>query len=222
MHFASEPLLHIAPARGVRPTEVGAWLHETDPHIFGRLHGGDAELSRRHLGVQWSARAGLHSHVHATAAMREEDMLGVAIGYDARTLVTQELPELRLAIRTVGGRRALRMLGWWMRHGRRLIPPVPRDAWYLMHLAVDPACRGQGIGRALLEDRVEAASADGHGRLCLDVAETNPAVRLYLRAGMIVTARSRAIALEPEGFPAHLRLELPLGAAGRGRLLRAA
>ncbi len=210
MHFSPEPLRYLSPAGPVEADRVGAWLHETDPHIFGRLHGGNEALSRRHLALQWAAGSGLHSHVHSMAAWGDSTLSGVAIGYDARRLVSQELPEFRNAIRMIGGRRAMRMLGWWMRHGRKLIPPVPRGAWYLMHLAVDPDQRGRGIGRALLEERAAHAAAQGCARLCLDVAEDNPALRLYLRAGMTVAARSRAPALEPEGFPAHLRMELRL------------
>jgi ribosomal protein S18 acetylase RimI-like enzyme len=102
------------------------------------------------------------------------------------------------------------MLVWWACRGARAVPPPARDAFYLAHLAVDPARRGRGLGRRLLAACVRRARRAGYARLQLDVCEDNPAVGLYRRAGLTVAAVNRVPELEPLGFPPHLRMELRL------------
>jgi ribosomal protein S18 acetylase RimI-like enzyme len=54
----------------------------------------------------------------------------------------------------------------------------------LYALYVDPALRGRGIGRALLDTSVRACAAAGHPRMLLWVLKENvPARRFYERAG---------------------------------------
>ncbi len=55
---------------------------------------------------------------------------------------------------------------------------------YLYSIAVDPACRGQGIGRSLLLDAVNQLAARGAKRVILQVERTNrAAIELYERTG---------------------------------------
>lgn len=53
------------------------------------------------------------------------------------------------------------------------------DEEELLLIAVDPACRGQGLGTALLERWIEAARARGARRLFLEMRRGNPAAGLY-------------------------------------------
>lgn len=63
----------------------------------------------------------------------------------------------------------------------------------LSYLGLVPASRGQGYGSALLGFAIRAAAGRGAGRLVVSVDERNePAVRLYRRAGFVVTG-SRAV-----------------------------
>lgn len=50
---------------------------------------------------------------------------------------------------------------------------------YLEDLFVDPRCRGQGIGRALIADLVDLGRAAGWSRLYWHTRTDNPARRLY-------------------------------------------
>jgi ribosomal protein S18 acetylase RimI-like enzyme len=57
-------------------------------------------------------------------------------------------------------------------------------AGVLHDIVVDPAHRGQGVGRALLDATLEALEAKGVPRVVLSTAERNePAQRLFARAG---------------------------------------
>ena len=62
---------------------------------------------------------------------------------------------------------------------------VDVDEWELLNIAVDPAFRGRGIGRALLE-------ALPAGRVFLEVRESNAhARRLYEQCGFITLGKRR-------------------------------
>lgn len=52
-----------------------------------------------------------------------------------------------------------------------------------LSIAVVASRRGEGIGRRLLLDLIDASLAQGYRALCLSVAENNPARRLYESAG---------------------------------------
>jgi len=57
-------------------------------------------------------------------------------------------------------------------------------AGVLHDLVVEPAHRGQGVGRALLDAALQALAAKGAPRVVLSTAERNePAQRLFARAG---------------------------------------
>jgi ribosomal protein S18 acetylase RimI-like enzyme len=57
-------------------------------------------------------------------------------------------------------------------------------AGVLYDIVVDPAQRGQGVGRMLLDATLEALKAKGAPRVVLSTAERNePAQRLFARAG---------------------------------------
>ncbi len=73
----------------------------------------------------------------------------------------------------------------------RLVPPtaLPSNAHVrqIQGLAVDPALRGRGIGRALIDAACERASSEGARRITLRVLSSNaPARRLYAAAGFTV------------------------------------
>ena len=57
------------------------------------------------------------------------------------------------------------------------------DEAELLLLAVDPAARGQGVGRALIERTAGIAAEKGAQRLLLEVREDNRALDLYRGAG---------------------------------------
>ncbi|PZQ46974.1 MAG: ribosomal-protein-alanine acetyltransferase [Rhodovulum sulfidophilum] len=62
----------------------------------------------------------------------------------------------------------------------------------LLTIAVDPAARRQGQGRALLDRLAAALAADGVAEIFLEVAETNAAARaLYAAAGYAERGRRR-------------------------------
>jgi ribosomal protein S18 acetylase RimI-like enzyme len=86
-----------------------------------------------------------------------------------------------------------------------------RDQLYLGHLAVAPAWRGRGIGRQLLDFAHTQARTRGLAQILLDVAEGNPARRLYERAGYVAGAprafRGRPRDAAADHVPMALQIE---------------
>jgi ribosomal-protein-alanine N-acetyltransferase len=65
------------------------------------------------------------------------------------------------------------------------------DEEELLLIAVDPAHRGRGIGRTLLERFIAGAEARGAVRLFLEMRDGNPADSLYRAAGFEPVGRRR-------------------------------
>ena len=61
----------------------------------------------------------------------------------------------------------------------------------LLLLAVMPDEQRRGIGRALLDEFIEAARRDGAGRVHLEVRDGNPAIAMYRAAGFAPVGRRR-------------------------------
>ncbi|MEW4447564.1 ribosomal protein S18-alanine N-acetyltransferase [Qipengyuania sp. JC766] len=53
------------------------------------------------------------------------------------------------------------------------------DEEELLLIAVDPAMRGRGLGRALIEDALQQARQRGSAKLFLEMRDNNPAQSLY-------------------------------------------
>jgi ribosomal-protein-alanine N-acetyltransferase len=63
----------------------------------------------------------------------------------------------------------------------------------ILTLAVDPAARGHGVGRAILDHAIEALRVRGCAACFLEVAVTNtPARALYAAAGFVPCGKRKA------------------------------
>ena len=95
-------------------------------------------------------------------------------------------------------------------------PPQSQDVHYEGELAVvafwvDPAARGRGVGRALLDHLERRARARGAVAMTLEVADANEAaVRLYAAAGFEPTGRTGAFGPPREHVTEHERRKLLL------------
>ena len=88
-------------------------------------------------------------------------------------------PPLRDYVAGFGSRRAV-----WARCGAgfgRVAEEVPELA-----AALDPACRGRGVGTRLLRAMLRLLADEGYPAVSLSVQKANPAVRLYRRLGFRV------------------------------------
>lgn len=100
-------------------------------------------------------------------------------------------------------RRTLRLLA--------LMPPPGNDVLFIQKVGVSPEMRGQGVGTALLQDRIRVAREAGIRTAVLDVAVTNPrAEALYERLGFRVTGERTLDAAGSVDVPSQRRMQLEL------------
>jgi GNAT superfamily N-acetyltransferase len=109
-------------------------------------------------------------------------VLGVALVAGRAPILHPTRAALAAAFGSVGGsvRYALfRLLGTWERY--------PKSTRGLEWFSVDPACRGTGVGSAIVERIIADARAEGVRAIKLDAGDTNPARHLYERFGFVQT-----------------------------------
>lgn len=115
---------------------------------------------------------GFRNHLVAEYA---GEVVGVAGLWDARANLAFAVAAARQILGFYGASapaviaRGLRM--------ERVVKPAVRGVAYFGHVAVAPALRGQGVGRALLGHLLGRARAGGFTRAALDVAASNPRAR---------------------------------------------
>ena len=86
--------------------------------------------------------------------------------------------------------------------------PIPPGRMYVMSLAVDPSCRGRGIGARLVDAVTVEARAGGLDAVALDVAEQNSgAIRFYVREGFTKVAEGRVPMTRTTPAMAMIRME---------------
>jgi ribosomal protein S18 acetylase RimI-like enzyme len=89
---------------------------------------------------------------------------------------------------------------------------------HVFHVVVDPAHRGAGVGRALMDEIARRLRARGIGRWYLNVKPDNhPAIRLYERLGLKATHRRDALRFhwsQLDRLPASSIAVRPIDAAG--------
>lgn len=183
-------------------------IHSSGPaafdFVFARPGQGDAQAFLRRAFVDGAGEFGWRNHV-----VGELDGVVVAAGAGYGG-------EMALAFTLAAGRQILAHYGLHapgvIARGlrvERVIPPPTRGMHYLAHLGVVPARRGQGIGKALIDELVRRGVQRGCRRMVLDVAVGNPrAQALYARLGFAVTGERRSALANAQGaVPDHRRME---------------
>ncbi len=125
------------------------------------------------------------SHEYVTVAEVASEIVGMASAYswkqharssDEPFTRHDRYPRARVAV-----------LGTLFSPVLRFINTLDDGDYYLQAIAVNPDCRGTGVGSRLIGHVEDLARASGARHLCLDVSTRNPgARRLYERMGMAV------------------------------------
>jgi ribosomal-protein-alanine N-acetyltransferase len=89
---------------------------------------------------------------------------------------------------------------------------IAADEAEILTIAVDPDCRGEGLGHQLLNAHLARLAARGVKNLFLEVEDDNRAARaLYAKAGFEQVGTRQAYYARPDGSRGHaLVLKLPL------------
>ena len=80
-----------------------------------------------------------------------------------------------------------------MSNSANLFPPVAEDEYYLTKMGLSAPFRGQGLGRALMQQYLAQGKAQNYASFRLDVHTDNqPAIGCYLAAGFKVLSTSES------------------------------
>jgi len=208
--MANKEEITLRPAEAGQADEAARLVYETDPRLWDCFFEGDARRFLAFFARQWREEESMYGHSNATVALRKGKVVGLEAGYDRDTQDRVIPGTVRLAreILTPGAFRRYAEIGG---HVRYLLPPIPKDAYYVLFLATDPDSRGQGIGARLLVHAFERALQRGCRACHLDVASDTPAVGFYRRLGMEILSESRVLPLEEQGVASHFRMVRRLG-----------
>ena len=161
----------------------------------------------REAGIELLSRSFCLDEVYA-AIDGSGRVLGVAFVTGQDRLLCLSREALTLAYGRLGG--AWRYALYRGLTGRKRA--YPRDARGLEGFSVDPSCRGQGIGAAMIETIAADARREGARAIELNVGDTNPARHLYERSGFKVTRTGGVGPFAKRlGFNRFIYYELDLG-----------
>ncbi len=184
-------------------------IHSSGPDAFDYVFAvpgpGDALAFLRRAFVDGAGEFGWRSHV-----VGELDGVVVAAGagFGGDATWAFMLAAARQILGHYGWRHALGVVGRGLQV-ESVIPPPTGNAYYLGHLGVAPALRGQGAGSALMSHLLASRPPRLNGPVILDVAQSNPdAQRLYQRLGFVVIGERHAALANARGrVPGHRRMQ---------------
>jgi ribosomal protein S18 acetylase RimI-like enzyme len=173
-----------APVRVVRGVEASQARRVAELFYlsFGAKLAGLVLPRDREAGIDLLAHSLCLGEVYA-ALDEDGEALGVALVTGHGRLLEPDRDALVRAFGRFGG--AWRWTAYRLLSLRRRT--YPGDQRGLEGFSVDPACRGRGVGSAMVERIIEDARAEGARAIELSVGDTNPARHLYERAGFEAT-----------------------------------
>lgn len=210
----AKPLIpHFRPASARDVEAAVPLIHSSGPaafdYVFAVPGRSDAQAFLRRAFVDGAGEFGWRNHV---VGELEGVVVAVGAGFGGESALTFTLAAARQILTHYGPRHAPGVIVRGLRV-ERVIPPPARGMHYLAHLGVTPALRGEGIGRALIDELVRRGVALGRHRMVLDVATGNPrAQALYERLGFEVTGeRVSSLANKQGVVPGHRRMGRVVG-----------
>lgn len=206
--------LTFRPATAADATAAVPLIHSSGPAAFDYAFAvpgqSDAQAFLRRAFVDGAGEFGWRNHV---VGVLDGVVVAVGAGYGGATKWPFTLAAARQILGHYGWRHAAGVIARGLQV-EAVIPPPSGDMHYLAHLAVDPACRGQGFGSALVAHLLAMAPTGVGHEVVLDVATSNPlAQRLYERLGFVVTGEKASSLVNAQGrVPDHRRMRwLALG-----------
>ena len=187
--------------------EAGVLIYESSHELLDFLLS-DRGIAERVLAKLYRKSVGHFSFRFSTAAVVEDRMVGLELGYDRDQLGRQA---------AIGG--LLMLLNspvslWWhlIAKASRVIdgyvPKPSEGAYYINNIAVSSARRGTGIGMLLLANAIDRARRTGYHRVELDVTSVNEgAIGFYRKHGFVAVSQSGGPGLQERfGLPPLIRM----------------
>jgi ribosomal protein S18 acetylase RimI-like enzyme len=204
---AFNPAILIRAGAATDAADAKGLIYESSQELMAFMFGSRANAEQV-LAKLYQLDHGHFSHRFATVVVRESQVVGLQLGYDSEQLARQEL--LGWAFRFVHSPAPR----WW--HLLTTVAPTlnkyipkPTDGmYYINNIVVAKSCRGEGLGKYLIEHTIETARTAGYEGVELDVTTVNEsAIRFYKKAGFFTRSLSGDARLhERHGLPQLVRM----------------
>jgi ribosomal protein S18 acetylase RimI-like enzyme len=159
-------------------------IYSAGPELYDFLYQTSRHRAQDFIAYEFASGRGFCGYPNVTVAVRGGVAVGTGCFFDGKNYDRLSLQTLRNMIAFYGWREIVPVLLHTTHIGSVMKRPK-KDELYLSNFGVAPACRSQGIGRAMLEQQVARAKQQGYRLFALDVAATNPrAQRLYESLGL--------------------------------------
>ena len=169
--------------------KVSELIYETELSIFRPLIGKDRNEAIENIKMLIMSEKNTFSHenIHVVTDDNEE-VLGILVAFKGDDMgfwddikAYHNILNLTAFLKYVIKGKAIDKL---------LTTSVGKNDYYLSNVAVNPACRGQGIGTFILENAVKVAKKRKCERVLLDVTFKNRAKGLYQRFGFRINDKN--------------------------------
>lgn len=193
---------------------IPALIRATGPVSYDYQFGVDGLLEQV-VTASWSVPDTLFCAACTTAAVQDDELLGIELGFAGPNFYAFKANLVALAPGLMAQGKAsyeqYSGLAARAETASYLNAHVPDDVYYLHALSTPPQHRGKGVGRDLLKAAIGRARAAGFRELQLDVLADNPAVGFYQAMGLRILAELRSPELSRDhGFPAEYRMAVTL------------
>lgn len=165
-------------------------IYETELAIFRSLLGKDKEdaiYNIKRLIKSGNNSLG-HEHIYVVSE-KDKRILGILVSFSGRQRSFWN--DFRAYYKILNFTDFLKCMVKGTVINELLTAHIGRDDYYLSNIAVDPACRGQGVGTYILKNALLLAEKAECNRVILDVTLDNKgALRLYQRFGFKVYGKT--------------------------------
>ena len=175
---AAEPVL----AEGL---VFARYMNQASDDFFKFLLGNRSEeiIAQAYLSPNHSL-----SYENVTFAKKDGVVIGMICAFTSAR--HQNFSEETLKIAAGGVSLRLRVIQFLFKPLFNVLSTVGENDYYLLGIAVEPDCRGQGVGSILMNEVEQRARNSGSSRISLDVAANNSGARkMYERLGMVEVSR---------------------------------
>lgn len=198
--------LEIRPARPDDQGPITELMYSSGPDIYDYLY---REKAMEFIRYEFAKGTGLCGWRNVTVAVQAGRVVGTGCFYD-REGYNKIMGSTGANMVSFFGLFSALPIIWRSRYVSQCMRPPRTGELYLANFGVDPACRSQGIGSAMIRHKIAEARHLGYRIFGLDVAFTNPRGQaLYARLGLNIT-KEKPFTGKDSRFLGCRKMELPL------------
>jgi ribosomal protein S18 acetylase RimI-like enzyme len=179
---------------------IAEMIYSSGPDIYDFIYKTNNKTALNYINYEFKSGRGFAGYNNVTVAVKDGEVVATGCFYDGNVYN-------RLAAGS-----AFNMLIFYglfsfipvlkrSLHSMSVMKQPHKNELYLSNFGVNEKLRGQGVGSAVLKNKINEAKQKGYKKFILDVSVNNPkAEALYKRMGMSIT-KEKKFSGKREGFP---------------------